>query len=250
MIVLIWMASWCIVIHENQEPLIVAFADLLQQLPDEPSASGKIRTVVTCVRTSIITDTKNKINPHLVQLLDTLNSLLASRMQATSQKSRAESIQGIQGAQPESQIVQQINELIQEVNYLNRDTLSSELPKIPKRIQQFYLFRRAWFTEKIIRNVLRMKVVSSKARCSSRKRGSWRTSSSFSIDRSTFQRRSIAITLTISSSLRRIKKNRLRCLWNERSQASLPIASSKNSRIWKSDCDSTLPRCLLHPIGL
>ena len=93
-------------------------------------------------------------------------------MQATSQKSRAESIQGIQGAQPESQIVQQINELFQVVNYLTRDTLSIELPKIPKRIQQFYLFRRAWFTEKIIRNVLRMKVVASKARCSIRKRGS------------------------------------------------------------------------------
>lgn len=155
-----WFGLSCIVIHENQESLIVALVDLMQQLPDEPSNSAKIRNLVTRVRTSVITDTKNKINPHLVQLLDTLNSLFASRIQVSTQKSRAESIQGIQGVQPEKQIMQQIQEMIQEVNFINRDTLSSELPKIPKRIQQYYLFRRAWFSEKIIKTVLRMKVVS------------------------------------------------------------------------------------------
>lgn len=153
-----------LVVHENQKPLIDSLADLMQQLPDESANSGKIRSLITRVRTSLITDTKSKLNAHLLQLLDKLNTLFSSRIQAVSQKSRAESIRGIQGAQPESQIVQQINELIQEVNYLNRDTLSSELPKIPKRIQQYYLFRRAWFSEKIIRNVLRMKVVSAKPR--------------------------------------------------------------------------------------
>ena len=76
-----------------------------------------------------------------------------------SQQSNAGKLNGVSSVEPEKRIQEQINEFIREVEFLNRDTTSGELPKIPKRIKQLYLFHRKWFYENVIQNVFRMKVI-------------------------------------------------------------------------------------------
>lgn len=49
---------------------------------------------------------------------------------------------------------------MKEVEVENRNTTSSEKPRIPKRLKQLYLFRKVWFKETIIDSVLQMNVLS------------------------------------------------------------------------------------------
>lgn len=148
-----------VVIHDYQKEVIVSLVEVMKNLSDEPLTIGKMRCLITKIRTSIITDSKNPINSHLVQLLDSLNSVLASCTQVVSQQSKAGKLNGVSSVEPEKRIQEQINEFIREVEFLNRDTTSGELPKIPKRIKQLYLFHRKWFYENVIQNVFRMKVI-------------------------------------------------------------------------------------------
>lgn len=53
-----------------------------------------------------------------------------------------------------------MEELMKEVEVENRNTTSSEKPRIPKRLKQLYLFRKVWFKETIIDSVLQMNVLS------------------------------------------------------------------------------------------
>ena len=48
---------------------------------------------------------------------------------------------------------------MKEVEVENRNTASSEKPRIPKRLKQLYLFRKVWFKETIIDSVLQMNVL-------------------------------------------------------------------------------------------
>ena len=48
---------------------------------------------------------------------------------------------------------------MKEVEVENRNTTSSEQPRIPKRLKQLYLFRKVWFKETIIDSVLQMNVL-------------------------------------------------------------------------------------------
>ena len=52
-----------------------------------------------------------------------------------------------------------MEELLKEVEVVNRNSCSSEKPRIPKRLKLLYLFRNVWFKETIIDSVLQMNVL-------------------------------------------------------------------------------------------